>query len=90
MFLYVKMGLLFNEKMDDTKAGKKLVITPEVFDEMLRLREEFNSLVETIEILNDKELMEGIKRSKEDAKAGRIRELKKIEDLDKIWTGDTD
>lgn len=76
--------------MDEVKAGKKLVMTPEMFDEMLRLREEFDSLVETIEILNDKGLMEGIKRSKEDIKAGRVHELKKIEDLDKIWAGNAD
>lgn len=81
---------MLGEKLDEVKAGKKLVMTPEMFDEMLRLREEFDSLVETIEILNDKELMEGIKRSKEDIKAGRVHELKKIEDLDKIWAGNAD
>lgn len=78
------------KKLGDVKAEKWLVLSPEIFDEMLRLREEFDSLVETIEILNDKELMEGITRSKEDINAGRFHELKKIEDLDKIWAGDTD
>ncbi len=76
------------KKLGDVKAEKRLVLSPEIFDEMLRLREEFDSLVETIEILNDKELMEGIRRSKEDINAGRVHELKKIEDLDKIWAGD--
>ena len=41
------------KKLADVTAEKKLVITPEVFDEMLRLRGEFDSLIETIEILSN-------------------------------------
>ena len=78
------------KKLADVTAEKKLVITPEVFDEMVRLRGEFDSLIETIEILNDRELMEGIKRSKEDVKSGRVYKVKKIEDLDRVLVGDTD
>lgn len=39
-------------------------------------KEEMDILVETIEIMNDKKLMEGIERSKKDAKAGRVTKIK--------------
>jgi len=38
--------------------------------------DEYESMKSTIEILSDKELMEGIKRGKEDIKAGRTKPLK--------------
>ena len=53
-----------------------ITISPELFESILDLRDEFDSLVETMEILNDKELMEGIKRSRKDAMAGKVHELK--------------
>ena len=59
----------------------ELIISPELFENILKLRDEFDSLVETLEILNDKELIEGIKRSREDAVAGRVHELKDVDDL---------
>lgn len=59
----------------------EIIISPELFENILKLRDEFDSLVETLEILNDKELMEGIKRSREDAGAGRVHELKDVDDL---------
>jgi PHD/YefM family antitoxin component YafN of YafNO toxin-antitoxin module len=75
-------------KMDakSSEKGNNLIITPEAFNAMVRLRDEFDSIIETIEIMNDKELMEGIKRSKDDVEAGKIHELKNVDDLDKIWS----
>jgi hypothetical protein len=42
---------------------------------MVKLRNTFESIIETIEIMNDKELMAGIKRSNADFEAGRIHKL---------------
>ena len=58
-----------------------MTITPEAFDEMIRIRDELDGIIETIEIMNDEELMEGIRRSKEDIEAGRTYELKNVNDL---------
>ncbi|VUT26404.1 MAG: hypothetical protein MOIL_01543 [Candidatus Methanolliviera sp. GoM_oil] len=49
---------------------------------MIRIRDELDGIIETIEIMNDEELMEGIRRSKEDIEAGRTYELKNVNDLD--------
>ena len=59
-----------------------MTITPEAFDEMIRIRDELDGIIETIEIMNDEELMEGIRRSKEDIEAGRTYELKNVNDLE--------
>jgi len=40
------------------------------------------------EIINDKELMEGLKRSKRDVEEGRVYELKNVDDFDEIWKFD--
>ena len=58
----------------------ELTISPEAFNTMLKIREELDRIIETIEIMNDKELMEGLRGSMEDVKAGRVYELKDIGD----------
>lgn len=58
----------------------ELTINPEAFNTMPKMREELDGIIETIEIRNDKELMEGLRRSMEDVKAGRVYELKDIGD----------
>ena len=62
------------------KMGE-LTISPEVFNTMLKIREELDGIIDAIEIMNDKELMEGLRRSMEDVKAGRVYELKDVDDL---------
>jgi hypothetical protein len=57
------------------------VTTPAVYRDMVKLREELDSIIETLEIMSDEELMEGIRRSKEDVNAGRYKELKSVEEL---------
>lgn len=42
-------------------------------------------MIETIGIMNDKELMKGLKRSKKDIEEGRVYELRNVDDLDEIW-----
>jgi hypothetical protein len=63
----------------------ELTISPEAFSTLVKLKEELEEVIETIEIINDKELMEGLKRSKRDVEEGRVYELKNIDELDEIW-----
>lgn len=66
--------------------ANQIVIDKQVFMDMEKLREEFDSLMETIEIMNDKELVKGIKRSIDDVRSGRVSKLDSIDELDsKIW-----
>jgi antitoxin YefM len=52
------------EQVFITRNGKASVVLLSVA--------EYESMVETIEALSDEELMEGLKRSEEDVKAGRV------------------
>jgi len=63
----------------------ELTISPDAFNTLVKLKEELEEVIETVEIMNDKELMEGLKRSKKDIKEGRIYELKNADELDEIW-----
>ena len=63
----------------------ELTISPDAFNTLVKLKEELEDVIETIEIMNDKELMEGLKRSKKDVEEGRVYELKNVDDLDEIW-----
>ena len=62
----------------------ELTISPDAFNTLVKLKEELEEVIETIEIMNDKELMEGLKRSKKDVEEGRIYELKNVDELDEI------
>jgi hypothetical protein len=66
----------------------ELTISPDAFYTLVKLKEELEDVIETIEIINDKELMEGLKRSKKDVEEGRIYELKNVDELDEIWKFD--
>ena len=68
-----------------TLYPNEMVVNKSVFNDMLKVREEIESIIETLEIMNDPDLMKGIERSKRDVKEGRTHELKSIDDLDKIW-----
>jgi len=63
----------------------ELTITPDAFYTLVKLKEELEEVIETIEIMNDKELMEGLKRSKKDVEEGMVYELKNADELDEIW-----
>lgn len=74
------------EKMEIEKREYiKGVVASAVYRDMVKLREEMDAIIETLEIMGDEELMEGIRRSEEDLKAGRYKELKNVEELDEIW-----
>lgn len=78
------MVLDIKKRMKPDMRGK-ILIPQKAFKSMVKLNEEFDSIMETIEIMNDKELMKGVQRSRNDMKSGRVRELKSINDLDKIF-----
>ncbi|NQE54065.1 hypothetical protein C5S29_10780 [ANME-1 cluster archaeon GoMg3.2] len=63
----------------------ELTITPDAFSTLVKLKEELEDVIETIEIMNDRALMEGLKKSKRDVEEGRIYELKNVDDFDEIW-----
>lgn len=66
--------------------ANQIAIDKQVFVDMEKLREEFDSLMETIEIMNDKELVKRIKRSIDDVRSGRASKLDSVDELDgKIW-----
>ena len=73
--------------MAEAKAIMKgeLTISPDAFNTLVKLKEELEEVIETIEIMNDRELMEGLKRSKKDVEEGRVYELKNVDELDEIW-----
>jgi hypothetical protein len=62
----------------------ELTITPDAFYTLVKLKEELEEVIETIEIMNDRELMEGLKRSEKDVEEGRVYELKNVDELDEI------
>jgi hypothetical protein len=41
----------------------ELTISTDAFNTLVKLKEELEDVIETIEIMNDRELMEGLKRS---------------------------
>ncbi|HJH27833.1 MAG TPA: hypothetical protein C5S37_13970 [Methanophagales archaeon] len=73
--------------MAETKTIMKgeLTISPDAFNTLVKLKEELEDVIETIEIMNDRALMAGLKRSKKDVEEGRVYELKNVDALDEIW-----
>ena len=63
----------------------ELTISPDAFNTLVKLKEELEDVIETIEIMNDRALMAGLKRSMKDVEEGRVYELKNVDDFDKIW-----
>jgi len=59
--------------MSRVKAGYGLVLQP-----LLRIREEIDDLIETLEVLSDKELLKGIKESLEEARRGEGTPLEEL------------
>lgn len=57
----------------------------DILRSMHHLRDEIDDIIETIEILSDNELLEGIKRSMKDLELGNIHELSDMNDIDELW-----
>ena len=58
--------------------AETVTIRRDAFEEMMRKKEEFDAIVESIELMNNPELQVSIKKSKEDIKAGRIHKLREV------------
>lgn len=66
-----------------TKEVKgNVVMTKEDFDELMS---EIESLIETAEILSDKNLVKQIKESERDIEEGEVSEIKTKEDLKELF-----
>ena len=64
------------EKTPTRKELYRLMLS--LSDRVKRLEEDVDSLVETLEILQDRELLESIRRGLEDVKAGRVYSLEEL------------
>ena len=64
--------------------GKEISLSKKVFEDMVVLRNEMESIIETLEIMSDKELMEGVKRAERDFEKGRFTECKNKEEMHKF------
>lgn len=60
----------------------EVVMSKEDFEGLIS---EVESLIETVEILSDKNLMKQIRESERDIKEGRIREIKSTDDLRRLF-----
>ena len=58
--------------------ARTITISEDVFEEMIRKKEEFDAIVESIELMNNPKVMESVRKSKEDIKTGRVHKLKDI------------
>jgi PHD/YefM family antitoxin component YafN of YafNO toxin-antitoxin module len=64
------------------EVGNKVIIPKEDFEKIIA---DVDSLIETIEILSDKELIEQIKESERNIKAGKVKEIKSKKDIDALF-----
>ena len=60
-------------------------ITSDILNTMVNMRDELDLLIETIQIMNDKELMSGLHRSKQDVLKGNIYEISSADELAVVW-----
>jgi len=60
----------------------EVVMSKEDFEVLIS---EVESLVETVEILSDENLMKQISESESDAKEGKVREIKSTDDLRRLF-----
>jgi PHD/YefM family antitoxin component YafN of YafNO toxin-antitoxin module len=61
---------------------EKVKIPSEMMNKLLMIRDEFDSVIETLDVMRNKSLMKSIRRSREDLKKGRLISWK---ELQKRW-----
>ena len=64
--------------------GREIALSKKVFKDMVVLKNEMESIVETLEVMGDEELMDGIKRAEKDFKEGRFTECKNKKEMHKF------
>ena len=57
---------------------KTITINQDIFQEMIKKKEEFDAIVESIELMNNPEVKEAIKKSKEDIRTSRVHNLRDV------------
>lgn len=60
----------------------KVILSKEDFD---RIVADVDSLIETLEVLSDKDLMDQIKESEKEASEGKLKEIKSAKDIDALF-----
>ncbi len=65
--------------METKNVSEQVCIPRELFEDMLKLKEDIESTIETAEIMSDTDLLDGIRNSLEEVKKGRLHELKRTE-----------
>ena len=61
----------------------EVMMKQSILKELIEIRERIDSLIETIEVMSDEELMESIRRAEQDIRAGRIKPFEEfLKELD--------
>ena len=55
-----------------------ITIRKDAFEEMVKKKEEFDAIVESIELMNNPEVQDFIRKSKEDIKTGNVHKLRDV------------
>ncbi|MAG91204.1 hypothetical protein CMO83_03905 [Candidatus Woesearchaeota archaeon] len=55
-----------------------IAVNKKAISDLVRIKEEFDAIVESIELMNNPEIQESIRKSKEDIEAGRVHKLKDV------------
>ena len=58
--------------------GETITIKKKAFDELIKKKEEFDAIVESIELMNNPEVQESLKQSKKDIKEGNVHKLRDL------------
>ncbi len=64
------------------EVDNKVIIPKEDFEKIIA---DVDSLIETVEILSDEELIEQIKESERNIKEGKVKEIKSKKDIDALF-----
>ncbi len=64
------------------EVDNKVIIPKEDFEKIIA---DVDSLIETVEILSDKELIEQIKESERNIKEGKVKEIKSKKDINALF-----
>ena len=64
------------------EVDNKVIIPKEDFEKIIA---DVDSLIETVEILSDRELIEQIKESERNIKEGKVKEIKSKKDIDALF-----
>lgn len=79
-----KHNVFLVKNMGNVSANNN-TIPSDILNTMVNMRDELDSLIETIQIMNDKELMAGINSSKQDIIKENIHEISSADELALVW-----